>query len=68
MLPELTVYLLSGLLAADGAPAVPEPADMEVLEFLGTFETQGGQWVDPLSLDERMAVIPKPPREEKPHE
>ena len=41
---------------------------MEMLEFIGTFETQGGQWLDPLSLDDREPEKPKPARAEKQHE
>jgi hypothetical protein len=68
MPPELYTLLLSSLLASASVSPPPEPVDMEMLEFLGTFETQSGQWVDPLSLEERVPAKPKPEREEKPHE
>lgn len=68
MPPELCMLLLSGLLATGSANPPPEPADLEMLEFLGTFETQGGKWLDPLTLDDREPGKPKPTREEKQHE
>jgi hypothetical protein len=68
MPPELYTLLLSVLLASGSDNPPAEPVDMEMLEFLGTFETQGGKWVDPLSLDERAPQKPKPEREEKSHE
>lgn len=59
--------LFIGLLAA--ASANPPPAaDLELLEFLGGFETQGGQWLDPLSLGDHDPEKPQPLREEKQHE
>ena len=68
MPPELTGLLLSGLLAAGSGNALPEPADLEMLEFLGAFETKDGKWVDPVSLDDRAPEKPQPAREEKQHE
>jgi len=68
MPPELCALLLTGLLATSSTNLPPEPADMEMLEFLGAFETKGGQWLDPLSLDDREPEKPKPAREEKRHE
>jgi hypothetical protein len=68
MPPELCALLLTGLLAAGSSAPPPEPADLEMLEFLGSFETQGGKWVDPLSLDDREPEEPRPAREEKRHE
>lgn len=29
-----------------------EPPDLELLEFLGSFETGDGEWIDPLELTE----------------
>lgn len=57
--------LFTGLLAT-GSAAKPaeQPADVEMLEFLGNFETQDGQWLDPLSLDDRDPVQSNPVREE----
>jgi len=65
---ELCALLFTGLLAAGTASPSAEPADLEMLEFLGSFETRGGQWLDPLSLDEREPEKPQPVREEKQHE
>jgi len=68
MPPELSALLLTGLLAAGSTNPPPEPADMEMLEFLGSFETQGGQWLDPQTLDDRGPEKPKPARTEKQHD
>ena len=68
MPPELCTLLLTGLLATGSSNPPPETADAEVLEFLGAFETQGGKWLDPLSLDDREPENPIPAREEKQHE
>jgi hypothetical protein len=75
---ELCALLLSGLLATGSVNPPPEPADkvhcanngawMEMLEFLGAFETQGGKWLDPLSLDDRVPEKLQPARVEKQHE
>ncbi len=59
---------ITGLLAAGNGNPPPEPADAELLEFLGSFETRDGQWLDPLSLDDREAEQPKPARTEKQHD
>jgi len=68
MLKYIHAAAITGLLAAGSSNPPPEPADMEMLEFLGTFETQGEQWLDPLSLDDREPAKPKPARAEKQHE
>jgi len=68
MPPELCALLLTGLLATGSANPTAELADMEMLEFLGAFETEGGKWLDPLSLDDREPEKPKPAREENQHE
>ncbi len=52
----LTLFLLiagSGLLSAD-EPSMPpqESPSMELLEFLGGFETPEGEWFDPLLMVE----------------
>lgn len=60
---ELCALLFTGLLAT-GSAQPAEPADMEMLEFLGNFETQDGQWLDPLSLDDRDPALSNPEREE----
>lgn len=38
------------LLAASMAIGAPPPADMELLEFLGDFETSAGKPVDPMQF------------------
>ena len=48
------------------APA--EVIDLEMLEFLGAFETAGGHALDPLSLDDPEPQKVQPVREEKKHE
>lgn len=40
------------MLAAWLAAMAAAPPDPELLEFLGTFETADGEWVDPLALAE----------------
>lgn len=60
---ELATMILTTLLAAGPAPAdLPEP---ELLEFLGSFETRDGQWLDPTILDEEPADTPPPASEEQ---
>lgn len=47
-------WLLCGLLlAAGGALGAAEEAapSLELLDFLGSFETADGQWVDPTQLE-----------------
>jgi hypothetical protein len=68
MLKYIHAAAITGLLAAGGGNPPPEPADPEMLEFLGAFETRGGQWLDPLTLDDREPEQPKPARVEKQHE
>lgn len=34
----------------------PETPDMEMLEFLGTFETAGGKGIDPLQLEDQQKL------------
>ena len=36
------------------APAIATEPDTEMLEFLGTWETSNGEWVDPFELEETM--------------
>jgi len=40
----------SALLAADPATESDETPSLELLEFLGAWETDDGQWQDPLQL------------------
>jgi hypothetical protein len=67
---DALTLLLTGLLAAGVEPAASAPPDPELLEFLGSFETADGRWLDPLVLDERerAEAAPEPPREEKRHD
>jgi hypothetical protein len=64
---EALALLLSGVLAAATAAPPKDAPDPELLEFLGTYETAGGQWIDPQTLDDdtRSAPPAPPPREEK---
>ena len=65
---EVYALLFTGLLAASVTKPLPQAADPEMLEFIGAFETRGGQWLDPLSLEDREPEGPQPAREEKKHE
>jgi len=65
---ELSTLLFTGLLTAGSAMALTEATDMEMLEFLGAFEPQGGHAFDPLSLDDPEPEKLPPVREEKVHE
>ena len=65
---ELSTLLFTGLLAAGSAAAPADATDMEMLEFLGAFETQDGQALDPLGLDDPEPEKLPPTREEKKHE
>lgn len=67
MPPELGMLLFTSLLATAGEQ-LPQATDLELLEFIGAFETRGGQWLDPLSLDDRDLKKPQPVREEKKYE
>ena len=62
------MLLFTGLLATAGDEVLPQAADLEMLEFIGAFETRGGQWLDPLSLDDRALEDSQPVREEKKYE
>ncbi|MFQ5935048.1 MAG: hypothetical protein ACE5LB_01380 [Acidiferrobacterales bacterium] len=47
-------------------PANPEePPDLELLEFLGTWETSTGEWLDPTSFSDEESLPLEPQREEK---
>jgi hypothetical protein len=60
---DLAAMILTSLLAAGTAP--PETPDAELLEFLASFETADGKWVDPLIFDDQSAEAPAPRREEQ---
>jgi len=57
----LTVVLAAGV----AAPPESDPPDTELLEFIGTFESSDGQWLDPLTLDDVPAEPPVTRRVEK---
>ena len=61
---RVKALILTGLVLIISTPAIPaEPdesaaqtegqaqPDLELLEFLGGFETQQGEWLDPLDLE-----------------
>jgi hypothetical protein len=52
---SLIVFVATGMAVADeSADGSDEQPSMELLEFLGGFETPDGEWLDPLMLaDER---------------
>ncbi len=59
LLGLLMVVLLtnSNVMAAEEKAPAPQQPSMELLEFLGEWQTDDGEWVDPTAL-ERM-VIPE---------
>lgn len=59
----LMVLLLVAGTSRPGAFAQEDPPPPELLEFLADWETEGGRWIDPATLDQ----IPLPD-EEKDHE
>ncbi len=48
--------ILTVLLATGVDPAATP--DTELLEFLGSFESKDGQWLDPMILDEDTSEAP----------
>ena len=48
----LGMILLIGLNASKVQGTDQEQPSMELLEFLGSWETEGGEWIDPTELDE----------------
>lgn len=68
--------ILSGVLAAGtaatGTARPADPPDTELLEFLGGYETTGGKWIDPTTLNgdtgkpaPTSTAAPAPPPKEK---
>lgn len=59
LLGLLMIVLLAGgsAAAAEEKAQAQEPPSMELLEFLGQWQTDDGEWIDPTAL-ERM-VIPE---------
>ena len=62
----LFTWLLSSIAIASDNNEVP---DIELLEFLGSFETPDGKWLDPMEiesmLDEENALIAGEPNQER---
>ena len=49
----LVMGLVVAVQVADAAPRNIEPApDAEILEFLGTWATDDGKWMDPMQLED----------------
>jgi len=59
-----TILLTAVLAAGTATPTEAEPPDAELLEFLGTFETTDGKWLDPLVLGDESGKAPAAKREE----
>ena len=55
-LKMLSVALLMGLILPVTAKAA-EPPSLELLEFLGNWETSDGEWQDPLELMKELDVL-----------
>jgi hypothetical protein len=49
-LPLLLFLTTDTVMSDETASANDEPPSMELLEFLGSFETPEGEWLDPLML------------------
>lgn len=47
--PLIVALFIATIVAAEPRPAEDPPA-IELLEFLGTWETTSGEWIDPTSL------------------
>lgn len=64
------IGLLLAVLVTTGpevAGPPPEQPSLELLEFLGSFEDGQGQWLDPLTLEDR-PVPEERPTDRKDHE
>ena len=61
----LPVLLAAAPALADEPPA-PEPPSIELLEFLGSFATPDGDWLDPVQLagDARGPAPPPAPEDD----
>lgn len=63
---EALAMIFTAVLAAGTSPPPDrEPPDTELLEFLGTFESSDGKWMDPLTLKDVPDDPRETPREEK---
>lgn len=58
-----SLIMLSGCLLCGPLAAQEQTPEMALLEFLGSFETATGQWIDPLEL-----VLPTPVPDEQPEQ
>ena len=59
-LPALLLLMSGSLQAAENSASDPQPIpNLELLEFLGSFATEAGEWIDPDSLleDEFSALL-----------
>jgi hypothetical protein len=61
---EIAAMILTSLLATGSVPT--DAPEVEMLEFLGGFETADGQWLDPLVLDEQTRDPPPASEEDQP--
>ncbi|HEX9627543.1 MAG TPA: hypothetical protein VGA00_11455 [Acidiferrobacterales bacterium] len=65
-MPAEWLLLVTSLAAAP--QAVPENAEdspgVEMLEFLGNYETASGRWLDPTQLEEALHEPPNAPNSE----
>lgn len=61
------VLLTVAAIAAAEPVAAEEPPDIELLEFLGGWETSSGKWLDPTSLVDDVST-PTQPQSEGKHE
>lgn len=50
----LAIFMLGGISAsfAEGSAEIEKYPDLEMLEYLGSWETEEGDWFDPLELFE----------------
>ena len=50
--PFALMLMAAGFAVGVAAKDAPEPPSMDMLEFLGSFETAGGRFIDPLQLED----------------
>jgi len=62
---ETLALVFTGFFATGLSHAADPPPDMDMLEFLGHFETADGRWLDPLTLGEHTVEPAKPAPQEK---
>ncbi len=62
---SLVVGLVVAIAATEPQIETSDPLpDMELLEFLGEWETVSGKWIDPTALADDSEVLTKPQQEE----